>query len=75
MSLSDCFICNKPVIEIDGQFQDFKIYSLDEKQWIKGVIAAKIIGKNTNDLISTYRTQMAGMADTIKQKFEQAIAG
>ena len=32
MNLSNCFICNKPIIDIDGQFQDFKIYSLDESE-------------------------------------------
>lgn len=45
----------------------------DEKRWIKGIISAHLIGKDTTGLRDTYRNQMNGMADTIKQKFEELV--
>ena len=49
------------------------LHNDEETRWIKGIIVASLIGKDTSKLIEIYRNQMIGMTDSIIQKFEQMI--
>jgi hypothetical protein len=51
MNLDSCFVCNKPVLELDGQYEHFQAYGLnDEDSW---VFQQNVIGKCHDTCISS----------------------